>query len=248
VDALAEKFHSSGGYNYVLGNPINNIDPDGMRTYFVGGANNDQDGWDYINRFKKIFTINGISGFTRIDASGGKIGDVAFTASYRNFSYVGQELVKTDCGFELQLKRRYHVQIEKSLNDIMTDLAIHPLKNGEQLNLAGYSYGSVLQAQVALRLADKGIKVDNLILIGSPISDKSELYHALVTNANISKVIRHDIPNDMLSNPQSESQFTMGGWQNSSDSGPHFDLARPGKEADEKIKKLSIKLKKEGVK
>jgi hypothetical protein len=33
VDALAEKFHSSGGYNYVLGNPVRNIDPDGRTTY-----------------------------------------------------------------------------------------------------------------------------------------------------------------------------------------------------------------------
>jgi len=248
TDPAFKEYPSISPYAGFGNNPIVFIDPDGKRLYFVGGANNDQDGWNYINRFKNIFTSKGIEGFTRINASGGKLKDVAFTAAYKNFSHVGQHLVKTDRGLEVQLKRRDHKQIEKAVNDIMADLAANPLKEEEQLNLAGYSYGSVLQANVALRLADKGIKVDNLVLIGSPISDKSELYNALTTNKNIGKVIREDIKGDKLSNPQSESEFFEGGKQNSTDAGPHFYLARPGAAADKKIGELGDKLKKEGVK
>jgi RHS repeat-associated protein len=252
TDPAFKEYPSISPYAGFGNNPLIFTDPDGKRLYFVGGAGNDAIGWNYINRFKNIFTSKGIEGFTRINASGGTNKDIAFTASYKNFSHVGQHLVKTEKGLEVQLKRRDHKQIEKAVNDIMADLAANPLKEGEQLNLAGYSYGSVLQANVALRLADKGIKVDNLVLIGSPISDKSELYNALTTNKNIGKVIREDIKGDLLSNPQSESDFIKGGIQNSDPDnkgvGPHFDYARPGAATDKKIGELGDKLKKEGVK
>ena len=255
TDPAFKEYPSISPYAGFGNNPIVFIDPDGKRLYFVGGAGNDADGWNYINRFKNIFTSKGIEGFTRINASGGKLNDMAFTASYKNFSHVGQHLVKTDRGLEVQLKRRDHKQIEKAVNDIMADLAANPLKEGEQLNLAGYSYGSVLQANVALRLADKGIKVDNLVLIGSPISDKSELFNALTTNKNIGKVIREDIQGDKLSNPQTSQDFKDGIEQSAptvvggmGDAAPHFDLARPGAAADKKIGNLGDKLKKEGVK
>ncbi|GAB4262492.1 MAG: hypothetical protein Kow0079_18390 [Vicingaceae bacterium] len=246
-DPSFKEYPSISPYAAFGNNPLIFTDPDGKRLYFVGGAGNDSDGWNYINRFKNIFTAKGIKGFTRIDASGGKAKDIAFTTSYKNFSHVGQHLVKTERGLEVKLKRRDHIQIEKAVNAIMADLAANPLAEGEQLNLAGYSYGSVLQANVALRLADKGVKVDNLVLIGSPISDKSELYNALTTNENIGKVIRYDIEGDKLSNPQSEGEYIEGGIQNLSDDGPHFDLARPGAAADKKIGEVADKLKKEGV-
>ncbi len=121
------------------------------------------------------------------------------------------------------------------------------MKEGEQLNLGGYSYGSVLQAHIALSLADKGIKVDNVVLIGSPISDKSDIYKELTTHNNIANVIREDIPSDKLSNPQTEGDYMEGGEQNSSDEGYHFDLARPGEEADRK-NNLAGRLKKKVVK
>ena len=50
---------------------------------------------------------------------------------------------------------------------------------GEQLNLMGYSYGSVMQARVVLALADAGHIIDNVILVGSPIPSDSPLYKAL---------------------------------------------------------------------
>ena len=61
----------------------------------------------------------------------------------------------------------------------------------------GYSYGSVLEAHVALALSQKGYKVDNLALVGSPISSNSDLYKAL---GKITHIIRVDIKDDKLSN------------------------------------------------
>ncbi len=40
----------------------------------------------------------------------------------------------------------------------------------EQFNLVGYSYGSLLAAQVAAKYALRGTRVNHLVLIGSPIS------------------------------------------------------------------------------
>jgi len=219
------------------------------KMYFVAGAGNDKDGWDYVNRFKKIFIEQGINGFIRIDASGGKAKDIAFTTTYRTFSSLGKKLIPNSDGkLEYKIKRRPHIQIIKAVEFIKSDLKNHPKDSESQLNLAGYSYGSVLLANVALVLSDEGIKVDNLILIGSPVSDKSELYNALTNNENICTVIRHDIKNDNLSNPQSNEEYFEGGLDNSSDDGHHFDLARPGEEADKKILDLASKLKEKGIK
>lgn len=104
-----------------------------------------------------------------------------------------------------------------------------------------------MMAQVANKLADEGVKIDNLILIGSPISDDSKLYKQLKSNKNIKNIIRIDIEGDSLSNPSSFGEYMYGGYQNSDNSGPHFDLARPGKEADIKIKQSANKIIKNGV-
>lgn len=254
IDPAYKDYPWLSGYSFLNNNPLSYTDVTGKRFYFVGGAGNDQSGWNYINRFASIFTKKGIQEFRRVNASGGKYHDIAFTATYKNFSYVSKDLVPLadGSGYELKIKRRDNKQIEKAVNGIVADLAQHPLKEGEQLNLSGYSYGSVLQANVALRLADMGIKVDNLILIGSPISDKSELYNALTNNKNIGKVVRQDIKGDLLSNPKSESDFIKGGKQNSDPKnigeGPHYDYARPGAATDKKIGELADKLKTEGIK
>lgn len=149
-------------------------------------------------------------------------------------------------------------QVYKAVLSVCKDLDDNPLGEGEQLNLMGYSYGSVVQAHAALALADKGIKVDNLVLVGSPISSDSELYKALLDNPNIGKVIRYDIPDDTLSDPDGVGDMLQGGWDGLSTDAPHFDLARPddsstsdideGAEADERIDDLAKYLKDRGLK
>lgn len=63
------------------------------------------------------------------------------------------------------------------------DWAVCGMKGGAQFNLIGYSYGSSLAAQTALAYARRGVVVDHLILIGSPIGP--ELKTALLNNPRI---------------------------------------------------------------
>ena len=270
TDPLFMKYPSLSSYNYVANNPINAVDPDGRRIYFVGGAGNDQGGWNYIKRFFRIFTKKGIKGFKRLDVShddpaklkagGTPFGDISFTVSFNSDRYYkgtyerhGVKVKKTDR------------MIKKAVNKIIEDITKNSLAKGEQLNLSGYSYGSVLQAHVALELADKGYKVDNLILIGSPVSKNSLLYKEILKYqkaGKIGNIHRYDIEGDKLSNPTGFMGLIKGAIQNSDPEGigkgPHFDYSRPddpstqnideGKEADKKIEDLADDLKSKGVK
>lgn len=63
----------------------------------------------------------------------------------------------------------------------------HSLSNALQFNLIGYSYGSIVAAQLAAKYAIKGTVIDNLVLIGSPIS--LEFLQRLKNIAQIKKLI-----------------------------------------------------------
>jgi RHS repeat-associated protein len=264
LDQLSDKYEALSPYVYVGNNPIRCIDPDGKRIYFVGGANNDRDGWNYINRWGQVISKSGIQGFNRVNASRGKNADILFTAKYRNnaydYTYVAKDPsmrnVPSDAqGMDVEYGQsgRSFVKndvIDETVNMYKKSLKDNPLGEGEQFNLAGYSYGSVVQAQAALRLADGGQIIDNLILIGSPISDKSDLMKDLKGNKNIKNVIRYDIKGDLLSNPQNVFDFIMGGAQGlaKGNDSHHFDAARPGKDADKLIQTIVEWLKQQGVK
>ncbi len=253
TDLLADKYYSYSPYTYVLNRPTVAIDPDGKRVFFVGGANNDSDGWNYISRWGNAFANSGIQGFSRLNVSRGKASDIMFTNNYRhsgiesyssaNHNYVGG----LNPSFESRTRPINNEVINDAVQQIRTNLDINPLSAGEQLNLGGYSYGSVVQAQAALKIANEGTFVDNLILIGSPISTKSDLYKQLTENKNIGNVIRFDIPGDKLSNPKDILQFIRGGLQNRNNDGPHFDLARPGVSEDKLIQTVTDWLKSQGV-
>jgi RHS repeat-associated protein len=200
------------------------------RMFFVGGAGNDQIGWNYTQRFERVFTEEHIHGFVRLNESHddpNKVktgsmpsGDIEFTALYR-------EAPLQAGGVKLR-----EPLVEKATADILENLKNNPLREGEQLNLSGYSYGSVLVAHIALRLSELGVRVDNLVLIGSPIPSDSELFKDLTKDKNIGAVIRHDIPGDYTSNPSNIAVFIAAGIQNrdpnNKGEGPHFDLARAG--------------------
>ncbi|XLS30004.1 RHS repeat-associated core domain-containing protein [Flavobacteriaceae bacterium M23B6Z8] len=255
IDPASREYVGISPYSYAANNPNVFIDPDGRRLFFVGGANNDQDGWEYITRWGNFMTDAGIRNFVRVNASNGKMGDIFFTNAFRNSGTtyrvnnyprnpLDDRLISPS---DIEEIPRQHSAIDRAVEQIQGNLADSPLEEGEQFNLAGYSYGSVLQAQVALRLANDGQYIDNLILIGSPISDKSKLFKQLEDNENIGNVIRVDIEGDLLSNPQDVWEFIKGGKQNSSDDGPHFDLARPGEEANSLIQTVIQWLQQQGV-
>jgi hypothetical protein len=245
VDPLAPEYQSVSPYVYVLNNPMNAIDPDGLRVYFVAGAGNDpaSQGWNYKSRFKQIWESRGISDVRMMNVSHGKFGDMMFSDAYRHYSKVPG----TNSNMKVTEK-----MITKAVNGILKDLKNNPLTEGEQFNLAGYSYGSVLQAHVAIALADKGVKVDNLSLIGSPIADDSDLMKTLNEYKNagqIGGIQRIDIEGDGFSNPKSNSQY-LNAIKDAAIKGNahhHFDLARPGKAADKKIGEAADKIKKAGV-
>jgi RHS repeat-associated protein len=252
LDKMADKYYGTGPYVYVLDRPTVAFDPDGKRVYFVGGANNDQDGWNYIQRWDNAFKAQGINDFVRVNESRGKIADIQFTADWRDAAYDPHALkYESDGGsFPGVLVEDRNTTIDNTVDYYKQQLKDNPLKEGEQFNLAGYSYGSVLQAQAALQLANSGQVIDNLILIGSPISDKSDLMKDLKDNKNIKNVVRYDIKGDLLSNPQDVYDFIKGGiqTQRQGDNAHHFDAARPGNQADQLIQTIITWLKQQGVK
>ncbi len=254
TDPLQEKYPNISTYTYVANNPVKYIDPDGKRIYFVGGAANDSDGWNYIGRFKSIWTSLGLKDFRRVNASHGKIGDVNFSHMYRNSDSYTHRTGGQWSSTSWQTYARQDTQYKNALKGISENLKANPLQDVEQLNLVGYSYGAVLQAHLAIGLTELGHKVDNLVLIGSPTSDDSPLMktlQGLVKDGKIGKIIRHGIEGDYLSNLKSQIDFLKGGIQNSplgdGNDGAYFDLARPGSQADKKIESVGQKLKNNGV-
>lgn len=61
----------------------------------------------------------------------------------------------------------------------------------EQFNLIGYSYGSIIAAQLAAKYSRNGTIVNNLVLIGSPIS--SNFLSQLKAKKSINNVIVIDL-------------------------------------------------------
>ncbi|WP_257668292.1 RHS repeat-associated core domain-containing protein [Parapedobacter tibetensis] len=268
VDPMADKYYTLSPFTYVANNPINAIDPDGKRIFWVGGAGNDQIGWNYTSMWQRAVTDGGIGGFTRINASHDNpislrngstpTGDIYFTSSARSSSYQltpiynRSDPLGSARGIYNKRIPVQDAQIDKAYGAILSNIQDSPLAEGEQFNLMGYSYGAVLQAHVALRLANAGHKIDNLVLIGSPISTKSELYKSLTSNKNIRQVLRYDIPGDKLSNPKNILEFIQGSRQNSDPNntgeGPHYDLARPGDDTYDRIRNVVVEwLRQQGV-
>jgi RHS repeat-associated protein len=261
IDQKSDEYYGTSPFVFVLNSPTIAIDPDGKRVYFVGGAGNDTDGWNYIGRWGQAFKQAGID-FYRVNASHGKGGDILFTSSYRDNGYenvsnppnmqnynAGLMPVNENTGARRLVKEE---KIDATVSLYKKQLIDNPLASGEQFNLAGYSYGSVLQAQAALQLATDGQIIDNLILIGSPISDKSELWKQLKSNKNIKNVIRYDIDGDALSNPQGiYDYFINGGFMQGAlqgDNAHHFDAARPGQSTNDLINVIIQWLQQQGVK
>lgn len=62
---------------------------------------------------------------------------------------------------------------------------------GAQFNLIGYSFGSLVAAQVAIKYSQSGGGIDHLVLIGSPISQ--DFLDELRASPGIGQVVVHDL-------------------------------------------------------
>lgn len=121
----------------------------------------------------------------------------------------------------------------------------HSKTNALQFNLIGYSYGSIVVSQLAAKYAGKGTVIDDLVLIGSPIS--SEFLQKLKELAQIKRVVVIDLNEfgdpifagmsiiELFSNlPTLASQMP--------DSEGHFYYADPSKKGDDRRNELAKKL------
>jgi hypothetical protein len=111
-------------------------------TYFLGGAGLDG---HYIPKLIEAFHKAGIKSAIYLDRekwSAGRVMDVVAGV------FIGREL---DPHFPMLLRASPN--------------------SHKQFNLIGYSYGSLIAAQLAVKYARHGSIVNNLVLIGSPISE-----------------------------------------------------------------------------
>jgi RHS repeat-associated protein len=228
-------------YVYVRNNPIVAIDPNGEETYFVNGAGNDPSKWGYSQKIVTALQNAGISDVKHVPITQGQILDQIYsvTANTSDSRYI---TTRTRFYDDVIIKQRLESNTATLVDAVNKDIAAGNIGSGEQINLVGYSFGSVVTANAALELASKGTTVNNLVLIGSMVSTNSDLYKALSSNSNIKNIIRIDIPNDRFSNPKGIKDFIKGVIDalEKGDKLPHFIYALPqnDKEREELAKQL----------
>ncbi|MGE4170810.1 MAG: RHS repeat-associated core domain-containing protein [Candidatus Margulisiibacteriota bacterium] len=182
---------------YALNNPTTYVDQDGRLAVWVGGAGNkaNTDGYSIpIVQKMNEAGINAKYVYTpRDDGSPAQLG-----RAIRSGLNVGQE---------------------RAVNTIKSSYD----RSDGQFNIVGYSMGSVDGAYAAIQLAKEGKTVDNLVLIGSPISNDGKLMQQLMDQPNILNITRYDIKGDFLAPAidwsNGTSYLSNGG---KLDNSPHF--------------------------
>ncbi len=220
-------------FMYVRGRPLNATDPDGRRLYFAPGAGYSPDNGTYAQQMLAILAEAGIADPKVLEAHGNQHSDIFFTVGDNSRYAAGEEMwIAISAGrggTSVKVEMSLDWRVSEAFNKIVSDLRLNPLAEGEQLNLMGYSTGSVIVAQTALQLAKDGYTLDNLILVGTPILSDSSLYQELEISSNILNVIRVDIPGDETTtineNPIDKIAF-MWNFANQGFAGhPHFSYS-----------------------
>lgn len=190
-------------------------------TYFIGGAGLDG---VYIPKLIGAFHQAGINSAIHLDRekwSGGQNMDASVGVLFgRNY----------DPRFPMLLR-------------------VYP-NSHEQFNLVGYSYGSLIAAQLAIKYARSGSFVDHLVLIGSPISDRFlSLLRGKRTIKNV-VVIDLDEHGDPIYAGMTTPRLILSAYtlrEQMKTSSGHFYYAEKGSAGDERRKALAEELYKLGL-
>jgi hypothetical protein len=189
IDPLAEKYPNIGGYTYCANNPIVFIDPDGRRIIFVPGLGyekGDKRNGPYAENISNALTAYtagyGTSSQT-VDGSHGLLGDMMHVL------WNSQKPASTNSIVE-------GTRIYDVANGIAQNIIDNPLAEGEQMNVMGFSQGSVTTAQAVIDIfrdpskygLGEDFKIDNLILGGSPVSKNSKLYKEIIKLQEAGKI------------------------------------------------------------
>lgn len=153
---------------------VGNNQKDG--TYFFGGAGIDG---DYIGDMVTALQEAGISDVHAVNGPRWSMNDGEFPLLGMGLdAFIGVLALNE----EIDLGDRINTTPERLINK----------GDGKgQFNLVGYSYGSLVAAQVAMTRVKKGGTVDNLVLIGSPID--SGFLKTLRSSPGIKNVIVKDL-------------------------------------------------------
>jgi RHS repeat-associated protein len=219
--------YGSGGnlYAYVGNDPLNALDSSGKLTFFTGGAGNNG---SYIQSMVSALQSAGVTNVqTTPQNPWGMAGDLAILPLMN--TYQGADFAK---------------QVQAA------PINVPP---GEQLNMIGYSSGAALSAQAALVAAQNGQRVDNLVLIGAPITPS--LLNAVRSEPNISNVQVIDLTRfgDPVHAGMSQSELaasipTLAQQFMSGDGNGHFYYAANSAAGDTRRQELATQLVGSGLK
>ncbi len=183
LDPKLKEYVSYSPYNYALNSPIINLDINGERVYFAPGLGYSPftKSEPYVNGISTALTSGGIinkvipGSFPNLNKKSGimqRVPDMMFVVNFAHKPVISEH---------------DDIRILNVVSSISADLIANPPGAGEQINLMGTSQGSVSIAQAAILMLenpekyglDKNFKIDNLVLVGSPIDKESELYKKL---------------------------------------------------------------------
>jgi RHS repeat-associated protein len=128
-------------YAYAANNPLSFIDPSGLRTYTVHGC------------CQTVESRGRWAAFSNDLTSGDP--DV--------------RLVEWSSRIFFDVFPSTKTPSDALLDRIVRDLANQPLAPGEKMNLIGHSAGGIIVNNVANAMRARGIPVDNLIMMGTPL-------------------------------------------------------------------------------